>query len=634
MFQFLRILEYVAIASLIIRTLTPHSSYTPQQVPQQVRISSSCNMANENELFDFEEEESDERLLALEIMDGRKSASTKNQYRLKIEIFRKWIESKHPNCMNEDGTVNLNAVDKPILREFFGHICKKKDKNGSYLDPVVFHAFQHVSGYKSAIKDYYSNQDVNVPEDIVKLMKQFFEGYVRRVTKLKQDGVIPIVEGKQPMSFRGYKFLALKAAEQAKDYNLAIFSHLYLLLCWNLIARCVSVGGLMYNHVSWENDSLVIVFPSHKGDKEGRNALPKHVYANIAEPYVCPILSFAVYIFTRGYEREGSKMTIFAGDAESRFSKWLGKLCQANKELLLNQGVEISMIGTHSFRKGIASFLSGTPGGPTAISIYLRAGWSLGPVQSRYILEGEGGDQVCGRAASGLPLTEASFANLPPHFLNSAGDCLSSDEWEDILPGYSTFYPPNFREVVPFLLASLIYHQQYLAALQTTNSRHPLFLQRVWTSGILVRLKDMVGAGCNRNPISKLTATGVPPHLILANSIVDLKLDIGIMREEIISKLEQLPEALKHSMLENFQIEGTVPITRHEMQDMMKSSIDDLKRTIETSLLSITHRGQDAAVLTPAGVNIREAQPDATNYTIWNWKGRLHPVPENFEFPV
>jgi hypothetical protein len=249
---------------------------------------------------------------------------------------------------------------------------QKKDKNRLYLNPDLFHAFQHVSGYKSAIKDYYSNMDVNVSEDILKMFKQFFEGYVRTIAKLKQDGVMSIIEGKQLMSFKGYKFLAVISIDQEKDHNLAIYTHLYLLLCWNLIARCVSVGGLMYNHVSWENDS-----------KEGRNALPKHVYVNTAEPSICPILSFAVYIFTRGYEREGSKMTIFAGDAESRFSKWLSNLCTANKDLLQNQGVEISMIGTHSFRKGIASFLSGTPGGPTAISIYLRAGRSLGPVQSR-----------------------------------------------------------------------------------------------------------------------------------------------------------------------------------------------------------------------------------------------------------
>jgi hypothetical protein len=221
--------------------------------------------------------ENDERTLALEIMDGRKCLNTKNQYRLKVEHFRKWLEAKHPDCLRLDKTIDLTKVDKVILKEFLGHACKKKEKDGSYKDPVIFHAFQHVSGYKSAIKDYYSNMEVEFSEDILKMFKQFFEGYVRRVAQLKQDGIMPIIEGKQAMSFKGYKILALKAGGQSTDYSLAIFSHLYLLLCWNLIARCVSVGGLMYNHISWENDSMVIVFPSHKGDKEGRNALPKHV---------------------------------------------------------------------------------------------------------------------------------------------------------------------------------------------------------------------------------------------------------------------------------------------------------------------------------------------------------------------
>jgi hypothetical protein len=118
------------------------------------------------------------------------------------------------------------------------------------------------------------------------------------------------------------------------------------------------------------------------------------------------------------------------------------------------------------------------------------------------------------------------------------------------LPGYS-----NFREIIPFLLASLIYHQPYLALVESSNLRHPLFLQRIWTSGVLLRLKDKVGAGCNRNHVSMMTATGVPPHLVLANSIVQLQQDMGVMMEGIIAKLEQLPEGLKQSMLENFQIE-------------------------------------------------------------------------------
>jgi hypothetical protein len=222
------------------------------------------------------EERNEERLLALVIMD----ANTKKQYQRKIEHFTKWVETKHPTCLNEDGSVKLSVISKAIMNEVFGHICKKKDKHGAYLEPVVFHAFQHVSGYKSAIRDYYSNMEVNLTEDILKMFKQFFEGYVRTTAQLKQDGVMALIEGKQPMSFKGFKFLATKALEQKTDLNLAIFSHLYLILCWNLIARCVPIGGLMYDHVSWKNDSMVIVFPSHKSDKEGRNALPLSIISH------------------------------------------------------------------------------------------------------------------------------------------------------------------------------------------------------------------------------------------------------------------------------------------------------------------------------------------------------------------
>ena len=52
----------------------------------------------------------------------------------------------------------------------------------------------------------------------------------------------------------------------------------------------------------------------------------------------------------------------------------------------------------------------------SAVNVYLRAGWSLGNVQDRYIFAGSGGDQIVGRAISGLPLNDMRFATLPPHF--------------------------------------------------------------------------------------------------------------------------------------------------------------------------------------------------------------------------
>jgi hypothetical protein len=81
----------------------------------------------------------------------------------------------------------------------------------------------------------------------------------------------------------------------------------------------------------------------------------------------------------------------------------------------------------------------------------------------------------------------------------------------------------------------------------------------------LVLLKDLIGEAC----YSKLTATGVPPHLVLASSI-GIQDDMETMKEDIISKLDQLLGALKYAMLDNFTIQGTVPITRNKMHDMMR----------------------------------------------------------------
>ena len=97
------------------------------------------------------------------------------------------------------------------------------------------------------------------------MLKNFFGGYHRKIASLKQGGVMSIIEGKQPMSFKGYKFLARKALGQEGDFNLSIFSHFFLLLCWNLIARCISVGSLIYSHISWTSSSppanLITTFP-------------------------------------------------------------------------------------------------------------------------------------------------------------------------------------------------------------------------------------------------------------------------------------------------------------------------------------------------------------------------------------
>ena len=93
------------------------------------------------------------------------------------------------------------------------------------------------------------------------MLKNFFGG-LQRKANLKQNGVMSVVEVKQPMSLQGYKVLAKKSLAQQGDYNIPIFSNFFLLLRWNLMAR-IFCRSLTYDYISWVNDALVTVFPSH-----------------------------------------------------------------------------------------------------------------------------------------------------------------------------------------------------------------------------------------------------------------------------------------------------------------------------------------------------------------------------------
>ena len=365
------------------------------------------------------------------------------------------------------------------------------------------------------------------------------------------------------------------------DFELAIFAWVFLVLCWNLMARCVSVAGIMFTHISWANDALTVVFPTHKGDQEGNHASPKHVFANRQCPEICPILALAVFIFTIGFRREGSSPKLFShkDNSESRFSLWVRT--------------------------------------------------TLGECADDFVTMG---DQMCGRAATGININSASFADLPAHFDLTRGPILSVEEWEEILPGYSTFYPETFRVVLPFLLAQIVYHRTWLK--DTLAENHPFFNQRVWTSGIIDRLKleDKVLAGVMTNEVSGLSATGVPPHIVLACDLADFRQEfrqkVGSMEENIGTAIDNLPEKLKQTILDNFQVDGAIPITSSQIHDMLNNFRDDMVRAIAANSEAQNRNRNDDGDRNP------NLGGDMGGYRMWMWGGRLHPCPEDFEFPI
>lgn len=272
------------------------------------------------------------------ILSERLAPGTKKMYADKIVHFEQWVAHFYPHLIDEDLEetdgmgVDYGAIDSHTMKEFLGHISKKRDWKAQtpeqpfvYFEPVRLQSVQHVNGYKSALVNKYRTLGIQLDFEHTTMFSDMLTGYRRIIQKKKQDGEMEMHEGKYPLSFSGYRFLAKKALAHTQDFPLAVFAHIFLLLCWNLLARCVSVSSLMFQHISWEEDSMVIVFPTTKSDKVGKNSSPIHVFANRKCPEICPILWFAVYIWCMGFRRAGSKTTVFGTpkDTQKRFSSWL-----------------------------------------------------------------------------------------------------------------------------------------------------------------------------------------------------------------------------------------------------------------------------------------------------------------------
>jgi hypothetical protein len=193
----------------------------------------------------------------------------------------------------------------------------------------------------------------------------------------------------------------------------------------------------MLQHIDWREDAVIVTFARHKGDQTGEGlGNEKHMYANPNNPQICPVLALAVLIFTK--HRIGDALLsqlLEDHGSKKRFNKILNSVVKTIPDNV-NLGASKKHIGSHSNRKGSSTFVLGLSSSISAVQVYLRAGWSLGNVQDRYIFAGAGGGQVVGRAVSGLNIHNNEFSVLAPHFTSEDNNILSNEvKWENILEG-------------------------------------------------------------------------------------------------------------------------------------------------------------------------------------------------------
>lgn len=271
-------------------------------------------------------------------------------------------------------------------------------------------AISTLGSYASAITHMYSKwRPEIVNPSVFPILKAAIKGVERTFATHRLEGRLPTHEGKLPIAFEGYfivaryslsdKELVLASSEPSQDPSPPLpdpvpssavsggqkkkaakkrkmapavsvactFAHLYGILCWNLCARSISAGSLMFEHLAWVGDSLTVVYAKSKCDQEGANKYVIHVYANPINPFICPILALAIHVFTMGFRAAGGhNLPIFENcrTATARFSKWLTvlqeklercnilvlKAAEGSSEAASGKKKASNSIGTHSFR--------------------------------------------------------------------------------------------------------------------------------------------------------------------------------------------------------------------------------------------------------------------------------------------
>jgi hypothetical protein len=100
----------------------------------------------------------------------------------------------------------------------------------------------------------------------------------------------------------------------------------------------------MLEHMSWYADSLIISLPKQKNDQEGSRDYPRHIYANVYQPAICPILALGIQIFGKSFRTSiatKKSYRLFEGeDQEGRYSDILSKTTKAltqEEELIIGR---------------------------------------------------------------------------------------------------------------------------------------------------------------------------------------------------------------------------------------------------------------------------------------------------------
>lgn len=516
-----------------------------------------------------------------------------------------------------DPPVDFDKITAELIMTYLGSL---KRSDGADLAPTTLG--NHRAAIFNLFRDYKRRLSPDMERELSTLMKGLKRIIIQRVVQGDGD----IKSGKDPLPFRLYHEIALLLMKSGGTED--IFSHTFLLLTWNLMCRANNTVNVLFQHMSWSGDALCVLFANMKNDQLGeRPKDPRHIYANPLMPAVCPILSLGVYLLC--FSLTETSLALFPGSSQyARFGNRLNRLFSNQAaELLSCAGLCSADLGTHSIRKGAATYCSsGSTACPSAASVHLRAGWTMGGVQDKYIRYDAAGDQYVGRTVTGLPTCDPQFALLPPHFIDSDSP-IDRLYISSVIGEVFGVLPSSMNAIAEFCLASVIYHRDFLFA--TLPRNHRLFSTSLFTNRQRLDLLSTCVACHLPKPKDSLKSTGIPPHVSLMCSLHSFSSNLQELQVSIAESGKLTADTVIQYLEENAISANTVTYQglSQALQQQVMATFRELGLDEALELMRSGDAHRAAATTETTNEEGGEGQ------MVFAWGGRLRRVPEAFILP-
>lgn len=228
-----------------------------------------------------------------------------------------------------------------------------------------------------------------------------------------------------------------------------------------------------------------------------------------------------------------------------------------------------------------------------------------------------GNDRWIGRILAGYKMMDPSFASLPPHFTAAKSLEFTDDFWSSLIIGFDLL-PTNFRPVLPFLLASLVKHFDWLD--KTLLKKHPLRTTRVWTTGVLKTLEEDVCGGVLENKTTGLCATGLTTGLYTMYRLIDLESrSTRALTNKQIQDAQQIAPAWAIQMQKS--IEDKINVELAEMRRQLASQAPAIVTNSHSDLAVVA----DSPMVLEELADVQRKSDDAGATTVYLWKAASEP---------